>query len=140
MTGLVQDRMHQGNQNAQQKEANDILRATLGEMKGAFDGLLAQKAAVNPEVHNHIYQDGRSVNIDGRSVNVDGRSVNIDARSVDARSVNIHNDQKVLHQQLQAAYHMQQGGGSGVNDLATRRRSLRTAASGGQERRLELAP
>jgi hypothetical protein len=113
MTGMVQDRKFQAEKEAQQWEANELLRATLGEMKGAFHHILSAKAAANPDVHNHhIYQDGRSVNVDGRSVNVDGRSVNVDARSMDARTVNIHNEQKLLHQQNQAAYNMQHNSSS----------------------------
>jgi len=36
----------------------------------------------------------------------------VDARSMDARTVNIHNEQKLLHQQLNAAFNMQHNSGS----------------------------
>ena len=116
MMGMVQEKRFQAEREAARMEADALLRATLGEMKGAFHELLKAKAEAHPDVHNHIYQDGRSVNVDGRSVNVDGRSVNaqvnVDARSMDARTVNLHNEQKLLRQQLNAAFNMQHNSGS----------------------------
>jgi len=134
MMGMVQEKRFQAEQEAAIMEADALLRATLGEMKGALHSLLTAKAEAHPEVHNHIYQDGRSVNVDGRSVNVDVRSVNIDrrsvnidgrsvnqvnvdARSMDTRTVNLHNEQKLLHMQLNAAFNMQHKSGSSSSGL-----------------------
>ena len=100
MNGMVEDRQMQNQKAAKQDELNFNVAAMLGESKGAYHHLLTQKAEAQPQVHQHIYQDGRSVNV------LDARS-SVDARSVDARSVNVHNAQHLHHQQISAAFNMQ---------------------------------
>jgi hypothetical protein len=104
MMGMVQEKRFQAEREAARMEADALLRATLDDMKGAFHGLLQAKAAANPDVHNHIYQDGRNYTVDGR--------VSIDARSMDARTVNMYNEQQLLNQQLNAAFNLQHNSGS----------------------------
>ena len=55
MLGAMQEKKFQAEREAARMEADAQLRATLGEMKGAYHALLAAKTDVNPVTHKqHI--------------------------------------------------------------------------------------